>query len=241
MSSARSSAAASPPAAVSRPSALNGTGGAGDQQGEVRPTPGDPPGQRAVRRELAGERGTDARRLAPLAVERHVEPLAAIAAGAGQPRGEVPAEARCPQTRRVRGARHAERAGLRPGERRIDAGEGELADAEPPVVDPRGERLGPVRRARHDPVGQRPGQPAAPAGAAPARAARAGPTAAAPAPRAAAAPARAGSTPDPSVAPATSTPPATITGSGSSDRLIGPSIVTRRPSADEAIASTVLR
>ena len=114
ISSARSSTAARPLPTVSRPSARNGTGGAGSSTARSgrgwRSCPASVPSAR----QLAGEAGAEAVGLA-LPVERHVQPGRAIGARRGQPRGEMPVLAA--ELRRA-GRRTARRSPAWPASRR---------------------------------------------------------------------------------------------------------------------------
>ena len=126
-----SSTAARPPATLTRPSAVNGTAGAGsncDRSGPrpvIRPPKVPSPWICPV--SMAPMPCTG-----PVPVQRHVEPGRAVAAGARQPGGEMPGPAGEPQRA---GGGVAAGPGIG-GQRRLDVGEGEIADAEPAVLDP---------------------------------------------------------------------------------------------------------
>ena len=140
ISSATSLTAATPLPTVSRPSARNGTGGAGRQHSEVGPAAGNSPSERSVVRQLAGEAGPQSAGPA-LPVKRHVQPRRAIGPRSGEPRSEMPvlaAELHC--------AGGGQRAGVQCRQRRVDAGEGQPSDREPAILDPRRERREPGRR-----------------------------------------------------------------------------------------------
>ena len=89
ISRASSSSAARPLLTVRRPSARNGTGGAGSSTARLGPRLASAAGERAVRGQLAGEAGTEPVGLA-LTVQCHVQPGRAVGSRRSEPRGEVP-------------------------------------------------------------------------------------------------------------------------------------------------------
>ena len=131
ISTTRSSAAARPAATVRRPSALNGTAGAGQQARQIRATGGDPPAQGSIGVDLPGE-GRAGALQRPLPVQRHVERDRRVAAGLADAHREMPGPAGQPGGARGRIAATADpgrRAGrCAAGEIRVDIGEHQIAD-----------------------------------------------------------------------------------------------------------------